>query len=433
MNQLLFENFPEKELTNLVQHSISAIADKIHIKTAPARNTLADILGAYTKDNLFKLAEANQIEIKKSWKKDLLVETIHTEIMDTLAERIILFDEETISFLPQLATGQIDLEEANPQMAKFFISDYRKLTTFGLLATYVKKDESKFFIAAELLDALERLSEIKAQKHTAITRFQQINHVLAAAINLYGIADTLRITELFEIRYPTIATDKVFSDYLKKCLPILGTMNNYYILINGALASIEFQDELAALEMYIEILNKMRWYYYKPSKAEIEYYSENEFEKDSLPYIQLYNYVKNYSNDPDEVLNIIQLYSALGEDISKPISIINDSQLVNFPSRKTAEQFFNLAIRLHNNSRMWKNGGYTSLEFNQKYRHAVDENGQIDPALVENNTPPIMKPPLSGRRLIKQEPIRVKKIGRNDPCPCGSGKKYKKCCMRKAQ
>ena len=25
------------------------------------------------------------------------------------------------------------------------------------------------------------------------------------------------------------------------------------------------------------------------------------------------------------------------------------------------------------------------------------------------------------------------KIGRNDPCPCGSGKKYKKCCLRKNQ
>lgn len=25
------------------------------------------------------------------------------------------------------------------------------------------------------------------------------------------------------------------------------------------------------------------------------------------------------------------------------------------------------------------------------------------------------------------------KIGRNDPCPCGSGKKYKNCCLRKAQ
>lgn len=25
-------------------------------------------------------------------------------------------------------------------------------------------------------------------------------------------------------------------------------------------------------------------------------------------------------------------------------------------------------------------------------------------------------------------PFVSKKIGRNDPCPCGSGKKYKKCC-----
>ena len=23
-----------------------------------------------------------------------------------------------------------------------------------------------------------------------------------------------------------------------------------------------------------------------------------------------------------------------------------------------------------------------------------------------------------------------RKVGRNDPCPCGSGKKYKKCCLQ---
>ncbi|MFR7895260.1 MAG: SEC-C metal-binding domain-containing protein [Dysosmobacter sp.] len=26
----------------------------------------------------------------------------------------------------------------------------------------------------------------------------------------------------------------------------------------------------------------------------------------------------------------------------------------------------------------------------------------------------------------------MKKIGRNEPCPCGSGKKYKNCCGRDA-
>jgi preprotein translocase subunit SecA len=27
-----------------------------------------------------------------------------------------------------------------------------------------------------------------------------------------------------------------------------------------------------------------------------------------------------------------------------------------------------------------------------------------------------------------EEPLRSKKVGRNEPCPCGSGRKYKKCC-----
>ena len=30
-------------------------------------------------------------------------------------------------------------------------------------------------------------------------------------------------------------------------------------------------------------------------------------------------------------------------------------------------------------------------------------------------------------------PIRTTKIGRNDACPCGSGRKYKKCCLANAQ
>jgi hypothetical protein len=33
-------------------------------------------------------------------------------------------------------------------------------------------------------------------------------------------------------------------------------------------------------------------------------------------------------------------------------------------------------------------------------------------------------------RLYKESlRIKTRKIGRNEPCPCGSGKKYKKCCM----
>jgi len=32
------------------------------------------------------------------------------------------------------------------------------------------------------------------------------------------------------------------------------------------------------------------------------------------------------------------------------------------------------------------------------------------------------------RMLNPAKPVHSDKIGRNDPCPCGSGKKFKKCC-----
>ncbi len=36
----------------------------------------------------------------------------------------------------------------------------------------------------------------------------------------------------------------------------------------------------------------------------------------------------------------------------------------------------------------------------------------------------------TGSGNVKKQPAKVggQKVGRNDPCPCGSGKKYKKCC-----
>jgi preprotein translocase subunit SecA len=42
---------------------------------------------------------------------------------------------------------------------------------------------------------------------------------------------------------------------------------------------------------------------------------------------------------------------------------------------------------------------------------------------------PFGKQPTPGQaKSAKPELVRSKKVGRNDPCPCGSGKKYKKCC-----
>ncbi|MFB6240325.1 MAG: SEC-C metal-binding domain-containing protein, partial [Gemmatimonadota bacterium] len=37
-----------------------------------------------------------------------------------------------------------------------------------------------------------------------------------------------------------------------------------------------------------------------------------------------------------------------------------------------------------------------------------------------------------GGEPVAPQPVRREKVGRNEPCPCGSGKKYKKCCGARA-
>ncbi len=45
---------------------------------------------------------------------------------------------------------------------------------------------------------------------------------------------------------------------------------------------------------------------------------------------------------------------------------------------------------------------------------------------------PKQQPMITSRGGARSSPVRqAQKVGRNDPCPCGSGKKYKKCCLKK--
>jgi hypothetical protein len=64
---------------------------------------------------------------------------------------------------------------------------------------------------------------------------------------------------------------------------------------------------------------------------------------------------------------------------------------------------------------------------------AIHDHLGISPADIEKIRQ--MKPidiPVNGHQDSTNEPVAAAgvKPGRNDPCPCGSGKKYKKCCGR---
>ncbi len=55
-----------------------------------------------------------------------------------------------------------------------------------------------------------------------------------------------------------------------------------------------------------------------------------------------------------------------------------------------------------------------------------------EPALLPKASQPKEREDFLERKLTPF--LRTEKqVGRNDPCPCGSGKKFKKCCMNRGK
>ena len=70
------------------------------------------------------------------------------------------------------------------------------------------------------------------------------------------------------------------------------------------------------------------------------------------------------------------------------------------------------------------------IDFEQLYMNMVGCNAEWlytleewEPILSEEKRNALYKLQKTSRTVVKPP-----KVGRNDPCPCGSGKKYKKCC-----
>lgn len=134
-----------------------------------------------------------------------------------------------------------------------------------------------------------------------------------------------------------------------------------------------------------------------------------------------------------------------------PLKIINKMTEANIEfEEKMINELLELVMAAHNNTRMKENRGYKPSEMARKM--PIDKMPTIVPAsskaaaILMDAAPQLqaMGVPvdLNGNtdvihttmfpRGLSEEPIRVeKKIYPNDPCPCGSGKKYKKCCGKK--
>ena len=192
--------------------------------------------------------------------------------------------------------------------------------------------------------------------------------------------------------------------------------------------------------------------FYIPSAQQIDEICRIGYEASSSEYKKLESFFIKKLRLPYEqaVTWCLQVWANSYEGES-PLKIINKMTEANIEfEEKMINELLELVMAAHNNTRMKENRGYKPSEMARKM--PIDKMPTIVPAsskaaaILMDAAPQLqaMGVPvdLNGNtdvihttmfpRGLSEEPIRVeKKIYPNDPCPCGSGKKYKKCCGKK--
>ncbi|PKM83353.1 MAG: zinc chelation protein SecC [Firmicutes bacterium HGW-Firmicutes-14] len=126
--------------------------------------------------------------------------------------------------------------------------------------------------------------------------------------------------------------------------------------------------------------------------------------------------LNHYRLSKQEINEIaLQITNIINTD-SKPTLIIQYLQSwMEFPSFEFVQQLTARIMELYNNTRQWVLKGHTPNELFQEERKFLKP--------LPSEPFQIVRPDSN----VIEMPIRTK-VGRNNPCPCGSGKKYKKCC-----
>jgi len=99
-------------------------------------------------------------------------------------------------------------------------------------------------------------------------------------------------------------------------------------------------------------------------------------------------------------------------------SIVKDIQDYERPWERHKRRILTSIYDRYENAMKWH--GY-QMKYNEDYK----KQNTYEPKTLPNHSPSFIPPTIE---TVKRE---GKKIGRNEPCPCGSGKKYKKCCLKK--
>ncbi|HJV44636.1 MAG TPA: SEC-C metal-binding domain-containing protein [Bacillota bacterium] len=376
--------------------------------------TLFTLLNACTKDELHNIRRTLNVPNASQLNKKDLVQRLIPPIIDHVEEILGWFDHKRYSVLKKV------IEVPNAILPVIVFSDNEDYEP-----VYYQHHGLMFLLENAVImphEIREKLLQVDAKRLKAIldrnTEWIQLTQGL---LFYYGNMKLIELKNKVEY-YTKQPID--FWAYMR----VIYDFSRYDLGIEFSKFGVSHYMVIDPQRIELEQLNRPDLHYYPFTKAQILRAADDDYVDRHEGYRQFELFLRQ-NWEIDEVgadLMTGALVECIKQGDSPPKLVASLQNELDFSDMNQVQELLNLLMVLMNKTRLWELKGHSPEEVLTKEQKVLK---------------PLPKHPIqAGKSVLKPNSQKINdsgivynfetkmKVGRNDPCPCGSGRKFKKCC-----
>lgn len=374
----------------MLNHEMEESIEQLNIQQAiigVPQYTLQGCLELGNRSRLSALAKAYEISGRTRMSKEEQLAAIEEVIKNPgqLANALFMLDEQEWAVFEDAYR----VKELSIQRVPY--GYYRFLLEQGLVFTFFHDAQVVMIMPEEVRDTYIALNDETFQVKRR--RMSIIFNMLTAMTHFYGLFTVESLTELFNRYHPV---EPVNLEQMEASVSFLLQREQEFIRERGFIvdSSLVHHAEAGTLEQLIsQTAGRL---HYIPEREMLMNYADGGYYEvtPQLEAMKAYVQARLACDEvtAEDLVDDIQMLSAMEEPLEELLYEFERRDIV-FKHQRQGEEVLGLLKDIQKTTRLWRLGGHTLGELESPTATAASA-----------------------------------KPGRNDPCPCGSGLKYKKCC-----
>lgn len=340
--------------------------------------------------------------------------------------------------------------------------------TEGFAYLFYHQKEFTYVVPDEVKSVYKLIDNSKLHEHMEVKLW--LNKIACAAVNLYGALSLEELAGIINKHNHNEGEYVITPDILEYCLAGYTLCNDDYRIGEGYIAAYDFSDvdddnELDMDEVLRLLEAREGKPRYLPNIKTFLLYEDPDYYEQTPPVKALMKALlamglAHYK--VQDLIDTLHFNITEEEEMSEILSVLEECDVTLESGH--ADKIIQLIMQVFNSTRLWRNYGHTpdeivrmmgreqprSIHFGPGIEKMFlngdmkigefERSSMANPLINDEFKDSFMSEVARMKSLVENSALPelqssafpTKKPGRNEPCPCGSGLKYKKCCGKAA-